>query len=304
MITLIFGAGASYGSGRCNPNNPPLGNHLLNDLVNLDGAFSRLDKTTQKVFIDEGFEAGMAEVPDDNRIINPIQKELACYLSSFSITDENAYVRLFNKLKSNINDINIVTLNYDLLIEQALWSRGYQVDYNGEGKGVNVLKPHGSSNFLPQLNGLQMSGNTMIGVGSFIEGLKTEAVQTHNEIKDWCNNPMHGDVSPVLSMYNKDKRIVVNQRLIKNIQNKYADFVDSSNLIVLVGIKYIPHDEHIWGSLTRSNAPILIVDPYPEDTIKWAETNSKDQVSILQKGFDASVWDITKVVRSHLQNGV
>ena len=56
MVTLIFGAGASFGSGNCYPTNPPLGNDLFNELVKLDGAFSRLDKKMKNEFKKKGFE--------------------------------------------------------------------------------------------------------------------------------------------------------------------------------------------------------------------------------------------------------
>ena len=55
MVTLIFGAGASFGSGNCYPTNPPLGNDLFNELVKLDGAFSRLDKKMKNEFKKKGF---------------------------------------------------------------------------------------------------------------------------------------------------------------------------------------------------------------------------------------------------------
>ena len=83
MITIIFGAGASYDSGRTIPYNPPLGKDLFERLVSLKGAFYNLSDETKKVFIDDGFEAGMAKIPNDSRQINPLQREIAIYLSKF-----------------------------------------------------------------------------------------------------------------------------------------------------------------------------------------------------------------------------
>lgn len=151
MITIIFGAGASKGSGSCSPENPPLGNHLFGKLEELKGAYYNLSDGSKRRFRDEGFEAGMATIANDSRVINPLQKELACYLSKFTVEKGNAYIRLFNKLRSCMNQINIVTLNYDLLIEQSLARQGFIVDYNSSGNGIGLLKMHGSSNFLPQL---------------------------------------------------------------------------------------------------------------------------------------------------------
>lgn len=297
MITFIFGAGASRGSGKTIPYNPPLGNSLYDNLVSQKGCFSNLPNKLQEVFKHQGFEAGMSTIPNNSQIINPLQKEIACYLSKFQITPENAYVRLFNKVHRLMPKINIVTLNYDTLIEQAIARIGYPIDYNGSNKGITVLKPHGSSNFLPQIN-FNFSGNTMLGCQSFISGLPTNAVSTNQEVIQWCNNPRNSDLSPVLSMYEKGKRVVINSELIDNIQNKYSAVVANTKLIVLIGIKYIEHDTHIWKALEDSRANLLIINPEPQDTIDWLSKNKRNNVEILSLGFEDSVWEITKRVKN------
>lgn len=172
MVTIIFGAGASYGSGEntCVPYNPPLGKDLFAHLVRMGGEFSRLSEESKLIFQTQGFEAGMATIEDDSRAINPLQKELACYLSGFEIRPGNGYIRLFNKLHNVLKDICIVTLNYDLLIEQALGLQGFNIDYNDDKKGITVLKPHGSSNFLPRFpKGMTITGSmTAINCKQFI----------------------------------------------------------------------------------------------------------------------------------------
>lgn len=300
MITLVFGAGASYGSGRCIPSNPPLGNNLFDDLVLLDGAYSKLSTHSKMIFKSDGFEAGMATIANDSRVINPLQKELACYLSGFSITPENAYTRLFNKLKSRMQHISITTLNYDLLIEQALGFHGFSCDYNAQKQGVTLLKPHGSSNFLPQIpKGCHFSGNTMIDCETFYEGLETKAVSSYAEVKSWCDNPKNMDLSPVLSMYEKGKRVVVNTELINNFQQKFAQLIKDSDLVVLVGIKYIQHDLHIWQPIEQGKQNVVVVDPYPQDTIDWANKVKLKSIRVIPKGFNDAVWEIVKEVNAH-----
>lgn len=300
MVTLIFGAGASFGSGGCSPTNPPLGKDLFKCLSDKGGAFSRLDKETKLIFESLGFEAGMSMIADDSRQINPLQKELACYLSCFKVEHDNAYVRLFNKLGSVIKQLNIATLNYDLLIEQALSIHGLNVDYNGQGNGVNLFKPHGSSNFLPQLpSGMVISGNAMIGVGTYFEGLDTKAVSSQEEVLRWCNDPKNSDLSPVLAMYAKGKRVVINRELINKIQLGFVNSVKKSPLVVLIGIEYIEHDTHVWQPIRESNADILIVNPFPASTLDWAKSVGLNKTTVFEKSFDKSVWDITKFVRAY-----
>jgi hypothetical protein len=300
MITFIFGAGASFGSGGCEPTNPPLGNKLFEKLIEREGDFSKIDEKYKSVFISEGFEAGMALLSNDNRILNPLQKELAMYFSGFKARQDNAYVRLFSKLHRYIDQINIVTLNYDLLLEQALAFHGLQTDYNGSGGGVPVLKIHGSSNFLPQLGGIKFSGNTMIGVSSYMEGLEVKVASSQQEVIKWCQEPSNDDISPVLAIYEKGKRVVVNSILIKELQDKYVLVTKYSSLIVLVGIRYIEHDAHVWLPILESGAEILVIDPYPDEIVKWIEINNLINVSVIQSSFDQSIWEITKKVNSVL----
>jgi hypothetical protein len=303
MVTILFGVGASFGSGNCTPYPPPLGKDLFFKLNKQGGHFSKLHDDIKAKFIDHGFEAGMASIKDDSRNINPMQKEMACYLSKFSIKNDNAYARLFNRLKIELSKITIVTLNYDLLIEQALLHNGHNIDYNAAGKGISLLKPHGSSNFLPQLPaGWNISGNIMVGGGSYFEGLETKAVSTHNEVKEWCENTRNSDLSPVLALYQEGKRIVVNNELINVIQKKYVEAISHSNLIFVVGVKYVEHDNHIWDSLSSSDAKIVIVDPYPDDTLQWADTNSLQNIEVMKSGFESVVVPMARMIKKHIRN--
>lgn len=303
MVTILFGAGASFGSGGCSPYAPPLGNDLFFKLNEQGGNFSKLNADIKAKFIEHGFETGMASIEDDSRNITPMQKEMACYLSKFFIKNDNAYARLFNKLRTELSEITIATLNYDLLIEQAITINGHNVDYNADGKGVSLLKPHGSSNFLPQLPlGWNISGNVIIGGGTYFEGLDTKAVGSHDEVKKWCENSRNSDLSPVLALYQKGKRIVINNELINNIQRKYVDAISQSNLIFVVGVKYVEHDNHIWDSLSSSNAKIVIVDPYPDDTVRWADTHSLQNVEVMKSGFESVVLQMARMIKKHIRN--
>lgn len=260
-----------------------------------------LDDASKSAFRTDGFEAGMATIADDNRLINPLQKELACYLAKFSVKPDNAYVRLFNKLRGCIDKITITTLNYDLLIEQSLASHSFHIDYNGRGNGINLLKPHGSSNFLPQLpDGMVMSGNVMIGCGAYVGGLETKAVSTSDEIEAWCNDQKNSDLSPVLAMYAEGKRVVINRDLITNTQSRYSEIIASSRLVVLVGIKHIHHDAHIWEPIEKTRPKLFVVDPYPQSTIDWVKDKKLNNTTIVEKGFEKSVRDITKAVHREL----
>lgn len=295
MITFLFGAGASYGCGMVNP--PPLGMHLFNNLIKLNGSFSNLSNDVRHIFLTEGFEAGMAKIANDADAINPLQKEVACYLSSFVANAENAYARLFRRLDRMIEKINVATLNYDLLIEQSLEICGIPFDYNPSATALTVEKIHGSSNFLPEMpKNIIYSDFRVTNFGCIAEGLKVKAPLLAQEVKEWCDDPRNIVLSPILAMYQKDKRIIINKRLISDIQTRYFEKISKSSHIVVVGVKYLPHDGHVWDCIEKSNADLLIVDPFPEETLKWAALR-KGKTYCVNRGFDKSVWDIYKFVR-------
>ncbi|HBT3782571.1 SIR2 family protein [Klebsiella pneumoniae] len=293
MITLLFGAGASFGSRKCFPHVPPQGAKLFEALENLKGAFYALPSDTKDIFRNEGFEAGMLGIPNDNRIITPLQKELALYLSSFTIENDNAYLRLFKKIRLHIPKITISTLNYDLLIEQALLGYNIGFTYDIGESVVKLLKLHGSSNFLPELpEGVNISGNVMIGCGSFIETNRMNAVMTHSEIKVWCQNPRNSELAPAIAKYERNKGVPFNSGAIKKVQSIYHSTVMNSSLLIVIGARYLSHDEHIWKCIEKSNSKVIVVDPDPQYILGWLEEHKRNNYEVIVKGFYEAVNDI------------
>jgi hypothetical protein len=84
MISILFGAGASYGSENSGIEVPPLGNKLFHELDRLGGCFNKLSSELKNKFLVHGFESAMLEIPNDSKILNPLQNELALYLSGFT----------------------------------------------------------------------------------------------------------------------------------------------------------------------------------------------------------------------------
>ncbi|MGC2047207.1 MAG: hypothetical protein WA635_01155 [Gallionella sp.] len=309
-VTLIFGAGASHGSGGCSKT-PPLGKDLFNDLnegggaflplLNKSGgAFSQLKDDIKSVFLNDGFEAGMAMIANDNREIIPLQRELALFFSSFQAKNDNAYVRLFSRLRAYTKQLNIVTLNYDLLIEQALISHQLDFNYHGNGNGINLLKLHGSSNFLPRFpTWLNINNLVAKKTSVFFEGLETDFVFTHEEVTSWHYDNNNIKLSPIIAMYEKGKRVVINNELINEIQLNYSRIMKMSSSVILVGIRYTADDVHVWKPIQESNADLFIVNTNPSDTLAWAKKYNFRNISVLENSFDKVVWDIIKIVRSY-----
>lgn len=299
MLTLIFGAGASYGSEVKGIPTPPLGDYLFGEIEKQNGAFSKLPEEMKQEFRDNGFEQGMLAIPNDSYIINPLQNELAVYLSSFQSSENNAYVKLFKMLGRLVEEIDLITLNYDLLIEQSLAITGAKSVHYGLHKGeVSLLKVHGSSNFIPVMGGLQIGEMRAVNCGSFVSTQRIQSLHTHEEILRWCMGSNKHTVSPIMCMYNKEKRAVINKDVVDSLKKDFSKAIDQSGAIFIVGVKYIPHDHHIWEGILSSKAEVVIVDPKPDEKLISELAGNKIKTTILNKPFNDCVVRLSGLIRS------
>ncbi|HFV0559241.1 TPA: hypothetical protein ACH7TX_000865 [Escherichia coli] len=299
MLSLIFGAGASYGSEVKGIPTPPLGDYLFEELEKLNGAYSKLPEEVKNKFRINGFEQGMLGIPNDSSVINPLQKELAIYLSKFQSTEKSSYVKLFRMLGCLLKNINIITLNYDLLIEQSLFMVGAKSVSYGLNQGeVSLLKVHGSSNFIPDLSGSTFEGVTAINCGSFIECANVKALNSHKEIFEWCSSTNNSLLSPIMCLYNQHKNGVINNSLLSAFKRQYKYAITGSKLIVIVGVKYVPHDHHIWDDILDTNARLIIVDPKPDKQLIDKLAQKKINVEIINKPFNDCVARLSGMIRT------
>lgn len=293
MITFLFGAGASFGSGECIPNCPPQGKQLFDELEKIKGSFHSIEDSVKDIFRRDGFEAGMALIPNDSKNINPLLREMALYLSRFHSTKNNAYYLLFRELKKKLKDITIATLNYDLLIERSLVLCGINPTWSDGVEGVKVLKVHGSCNFLPQLPRGVAFGGSAYNCDVFIEGLQTHALITQEKIENWFKDGDNFSLAPAIAMYEAKKRVVISRSIVDVIQRDYQSAIRKSNLVVVVGANYVPHDKHVWECMEKSNCSVFVVDPYPSKEMKeWLEIFKRNKYKVIRKGFHDSVYDI------------
>lgn len=302
MLSLIFGAGASYGSEPKGVSTPPLGNYLFDELEKLNGAFFRLPEDIKEEFRVNGFEQGMLAIPNDSSIISPLQNELAVYLSAFKPSEDNVYVQLFRMLGDLVSDINLMTLNYDLLIEQALAICGADyVDYGLHKGRVSLLKVHGSSNFVPDVAGFGFGGILAINCGSFLKSSKIKILNSHEEIKRWCASEDVTFLSPIMCMYNKDKRGVINSDMLSAFKQDFSKAIDESETIIIVGVKYVQHDNHIWDGILATKSHVIIIDPSPDKALIEQLEQRKVNVIVIRKFFSDSVVRLSGIIRKSIR---
>jgi hypothetical protein len=277
-IAVLMGAGASFGAGSVDPEPPPLGGQLYEELKRAypDSWGSQFTAEENALFR-EDFEQGMSMLwgNQGNRAQRLII-DMALYFTRFRITGPNRYSDLLRALFSKGNDHRVVfcTLNYDCLLEQALMGGGAAVRslwrVLGAGQGpIDVLKPHGSCNYLDPLT-RNMKGVTMDGVGiaythsevpspSDLEIVAPEEVEAIYEAAEGLSIP------PAISLYEPTKHSPVGGGLIQKVREHWADVVPNADVVLSIGARPVAQDAHIWDPILNSNAQVLFVGGQDRD---------------------------------------
>ncbi|HBS0737338.1 TPA: hypothetical protein MAA64_002498 [Klebsiella pneumoniae] len=292
---ILLGAGASYGSGDTIPYPPPLGPHLFKNLEGLGGISSTLPVELKTVFMDN-FEKGMLEF--HNRYPSKtmqFQRELAGYLARFTPLDTNHYTRLIKSI--NPNRVIYSSLNYDLLFEIAAAAQGLSTIYSNvkEKKSIRMLKIHGSSNFWPDLMGVQIRGSTFISNG---EAEVEAGVRALNQ-KDAITRAVEEDsVAPAIALYAEGKQVRVCPSFVRAQQEMWGQSVRLAPKIFIVGVKINLIDSHVWDVISESKAIIYYFGLHNDkhDFEFWKETKKLNNCYFRESKFEESIGTIKKLM--------
>lgn len=223
----------------------------------------------------------------------PVQRLTALYLSQFKIEHGNHYLRLMAGLRPNLGmGVTFGTLNYDLLLEQALNSVGWNIRYQYPPRAiprpeVSVLKLHGSSNFLSKLPPDTIFGdNKFFVTEKYVDGMPMDLVTSHEEVQAWINEPRYRNLTPVLSVYGPGKTSPYNQSFIDHGQAYWRECLLEAKIIVLIGINYVPHDTHLFKPLATAPGVIAVVNPDYASYTPWIRDQRKGTTFHLASAFE------------------
>lgn len=259
MRVVLFGAGASFGSGDVYPKPPPLGADLFPVLRRLYATWREIPEALSNIF-QKNFELGMADVIEKHGFaIAPLMREMAIFFSIFGISKgaNNRYLKLV-KAAATHRDIVWSSLNYECLLEIAGSQLGHAINYfkdpaaNGS-KELPVWKLHGSCNF--RVTGLDATRGVQFGTGViFGGGIEPIDPQKVREIYQGSTA-----LYPAMALYAHKKPVSMSPAPIQEAQQRWAAHVRNSVRLVVVGVRPNPDDDHIWQPLAETPGEVAYV---------------------------------------------
>jgi hypothetical protein len=258
MTIVLFGAGASFGSGEVYPYPPPLGSGLYSELRKAYPQWASLPSDLEMKFA-SNFEEGMGEIISKyGMAISPLMQRMAVYFAGFSLrkNSDNLYVSLLSELKrrDKLSKTILATLNYECLLEMSAYINQIEQSYfDVRPNSANIWKIHGSCSFkfsgMNATRAVRMSGYNLQGGFTIVPDLR--------EIISYYN----GDTSlyPAMCLFAKDKPIHVSTDIILEQIRKWQQLVLNATKIIIIGVRPFEEDSHIWNFVANSDAQVVMV---------------------------------------------
>ena len=289
MATLILlGAGASFGS---EPDRgiitPPLGADLFQALESRNGIAASMPQYIKDVFI-EDFELGMELFnKKHSALLQGFHRELSLYLSCFRPTDKSYCFELIKRFGKK--NIIFSTLNYDMMLEDAITDAGLSFHYGSarNAPSIRVLKPHGSLNFWPDNSPSQFTGCVFEGNGEDYEG----DVKPLSKLDSIHRCTIDDSLAPAIAMYAKGKKVKICSSFILQQQSMFAQACRHASRIIILGVRVVQEDAHIWGPISDSNADLFYFGNSDDERVlsSWAFASKRKNVIFVSGYFDTLI---------------
>lgn len=264
---ILFGAGASKGSGECRPACPPLGSELLDSLheYNPDLWPSLRDLKIQKEALNQTpFEQLMDEKLNVGFNIVPFQKSLAIFFSRFvALGSDGCYNRTCRSLKGQLmrGAVIFATLNYDLLLDQALSRELGYVNYADSGRAPLLIKVHGSCNWLVEHHMLNVSGEFVHEIkGKEYGKLDFPPLFLFDDQMTLERKIEADKVPPIMRIYASTKPSPTGTSWLEQQEDRMRTSIRNSKRIIVIGARVNRFDDHIWGEIEKTQGTVVIVN--------------------------------------------
>lgn len=271
-ISILIGAGASYGNYIDDKKGPPLGTALFEVLEKkYPESWGKI--SLKKIISNKkDFETIMTEIwqnQDENTARQLI--DMGLFFAEFNPVEDDNYSQLIKALhgKGLLKDTGFGSLNYDCIFEISACRLGFKLDFGLENhlpENILILKPHGSCNFIPS-DELNVSGITFIqsGGGGYLDGPIQIADLDKVRNKYIKENQ---SIPPAMSLYAPGKFTPTGAAFISKQKDDWKKIASESEYIITIGTNPNLNDDHIWGPIIKSGAKVFFVGGKSEEVKK------------------------------------
>ncbi len=267
-LTVLFGAGASFGYAGKGHAVPPLGGYLYPNLRNdpLCPAWHEPEVVALFARHKGDFESAMAELTANQHqtpSLFGLASEMCRHLVSFELPASgrtNLYATLLNALLATgrCAETLLCTLNYECLLEETILRLvgglryimpTLPIDDRLGIKPATVLKMHGSSNWL--IPGLE----NFASVGSQVYLGPVDVVLPGEELRKRYDGK---GPSPYICHYAPGKPAHIEPKL-KFLSHAWQAAVGRSDAVIIIGAAVNDADDHIWEPIWHSSVDVYYI---------------------------------------------
>jgi hypothetical protein len=298
---FLFGAGASTGSESEKVKQPPLGSDLLPQLrIVFPQTWGNIQSTDS-----EDFEQIMSQLmrSDPNRAAQ-LKREMAKYFFRFEPSLESLYIKLATRLALVLNRVSFITLNYERLLELALFKSGFLpvcgLNPSPESKEIELCFPHGCCHFwVDEIKG---------PLGSFTfpmsDGIVNGPVKVYGNPHDFFRQIKENPLLPVMSFFEPNKTTPVGNDFIDQQRGRCKELIESAGLIVIIGVRVREYDAHLWDPLKKASGKLIYCSGSQggNEFDQWRKKNRPhgNHDEVLRGRFQESLEEISEKVSSYI----
>jgi hypothetical protein len=287
---FLLGAGASHGSGECNPYPPPLGGQLFDELRRRGGIAAQLQPPLSIEF-QRNFELGMAMFRQSRDADSTsFLRDMAEYFLQFTPGPRNLLHLLIQIIREGRRRSVIATTNYDMLLETVIDTAGLRFVYCGyplPGPSLALLKLHGSCHFLPDLGGNVLRNCTFANNFGGNVDAPIRIAQSPEEVRRFLRE--EDSLAPAIAMYAPGKQVLFSPRFVQDQQRYFAGAAQVASVVYVIGLKVVPDDDHIWGVMSKSAARFEYVGFEPDEFLLWAKDAKRRHVHVLEQSLESAL---------------
>jgi hypothetical protein len=286
LDVFLLGAGASHGSGDCEPHAPPLAVDLFARLLERP----RFRELIPETFVAEpSFEATLSKLWDQHpdRMV-PVLNEIALYFCEFRPAPGNLYVELGRRIRQHANQTVLASLNADMLLEMSLFGSGVPCYYEGTlpARGAMILKPHGSINFLPTLAGSGASEGSLLRTMELAGLEHCNAIQVVGDPAQILRYVQSTGLPPMVTAFMPNKPIPFCRAVIRDFWATWHRVVRSAKSLTLIGVDLDGAGPHIWDPLLALRGQLDYVGTDPSAGDKLARMAPRtSRISVIAQTF-------------------